>query len=157
MSASFSPRTPRWCVWCRQPVLGRSDKQFCSDACRRMVARHGVPEDTPIDWQARALVAEQAHRALQAQLDAQQQAQQAALAFEQRYDELSQVLGVLVAELRSLGTAANLLDFVTQVLHVYQQHPGLGRGEQVVQQRLQHLRQLQAALQGHYTALQAAQ
>jgi hypothetical protein len=111
-----------------------------------MAARHGVADGAPIDWQARAQQAEQTLGELQAQLVQLQQAQLAAAPMEQEYDMLSHLLGLLVADLRSSTTLANLQTYVQQLLHIYQQHPGLVSGEVGAQRRLRYLQQLQQVI-----------
>ena len=135
-------------------MQGRSDKQFCTAACRGMAARHGTSEGGPVNWQARAQQAEQTVQALQHQLDQLSHAQQAAEPFEQRYDEVSKVLSVFVPELQSSGSVANLLDYVEGLLAYYQQHPGLARGEVSAHRRLQHLQWLHGTLLHQQEALQ---
>jgi hypothetical protein len=154
MNASFSPLGLRSCGWCQAPLQGRSDKQFCSAACRGMAARHGTSEGGPIDWQARVQQAEQTVQALQAQLAEWQHAQQAAEPFEHAYDELSKVVSVFVPEMQSSGSIANFLDYVEGLLERYEQHPGLAHGDVAVHRRMQNLQWLHGALQRQEEHLQ---
>jgi serine phosphatase RsbU (regulator of sigma subunit) len=108
-----------------------------------MAARHGVADGALVDWQARAKQAEQTLGDRQAQLDQLHQTQQAAAPMEQAYDMLSHALSLLVADLRSQSTLANLQTYVQELLHLYQQHPGLAQGEVGAQRRLRNLQQLQ--------------
>jgi len=156
MTASFSPLAPRTCAWCQSPLQGRSDKRFCSAACRGQGARHGGAEGAPIDWPARAQQAEQTVRELQAHLVQLQQAQQAAASLEQDYDHLSLVLGSLIPDVSLLGTLAHVRTHVEQLLQNYHRHPGLSQGEPGAQRRLQAVQWVQATLVKQQTALQAA-
>jgi hypothetical protein len=119
-----------------------------------MANRHGPVADAPVDWRAQAAAAEQAAAALQAQLAAQDQAWQLAFPFEQRYDDLTRLLGLLVREVERESALPLYLDFVDELLHFYQQHPGLVTGEVHTQRRLAHLQQLQRELVAHQAALQ---
>jgi hypothetical protein len=151
----FSPLTPRWCGWCQQPLVGRSDKQFCSSACRNKAARHGAVGGAPIDWAARAAQAEQIVQALQAQLDQVAQARQALAPLERRYDEFTQVLQVLIPELQSSGLLTSLQQYVETLLADYAHHPGLAVGEASPLLRVQILQQLRATIERQLTYLQA--
>lgn len=119
-----------------------------------MAARHGAGDEDRINWPERAIQAEQTVHALQAQLA---QLQQAAAPFDHRYDELSQVIGVFVPDIVSLGGLANLLDYVGRLVRDYQRHPGLASGHAVAAQRLQNLQRLHATLARQHTALQVGQ
>jgi hypothetical protein len=147
---ALSPLGPRLCQWCQEPlpVTGRSDQKYCNDSCRGKGRRHGTPE---IDWPARAAAAEQRVEALQAQLD--QQAQAAAQPFEQRYEELSRLLGGLARELADARVVSSYLYFVDELLLAYQQHPGLAVGEASAHRRLQSLQQLRTELADAYQKL----
>jgi hypothetical protein len=154
-ASSFSPLTPRHCSWCQGPLQGRSDKQFCSAACRSMAGRHG--EAAPaIDWPARAHAAEQTVQELQQYLHQLQQAQQAAAPFEQRYDQLSYLVSSLLEEVESVEQVTNLLLYVTRMLHDYQQHPGLATQEVGAHQRLRNLQELHATIAKRQATLRAA-
>ena len=156
MTASFSPLAPRTCAWCQRPLQGRSDKRFCSAACRGQGARHGGAEGAPIDWPARAQQAEQTVRELQTRLAQLQQDQQAVAALERDYDHLSQVLGSLIPDVPLLGTLTHVRTYVEELLQHYHRHPGLSRGEPGAQRRLQAVQWVQAALVQQQTRLQAA-
>lgn len=144
----FSPLTPRFCAWCQKPLQGRSDKRVCSDKCRSHVQRHGVP-DGPTDWPAQLAAAEARTQELQHQLDQQAQAQQAARPFEERYDQLLRLVGLLARGLDNEQQLAAHLGFVDQQVGQYQQHPGLVTGEGAAQQRLLILQQVRADLADH--------
>ena len=152
--SSFLPLAPRWCGWCQKPVQGRSDKQFCSAACRSKANRHGPVDEAPVDWPAQAAAAEQRAVDFQAQLAAQDHAWQLAFPFEQRYDELTRLVSLLAREVERASALPLYLDFVDELLHYYQQHPGLVTGEVHVQRRLAYLQQVQAELRAHYATLQ---
>jgi hypothetical protein len=144
---SFSPLTPRWCGWCQQPLQGRSDKQFCSAACRGKADRHGVVEGGPVDWPARAAHAEETVAALQAQLAQVAHERQTLSPLEQRYEEFTQLLHALVVHVHDVGLLTGILHYVTQLLGDYAQHPGLAKNEAAPQLRLRHLEQVQSMLQ----------
>lgn len=146
-SLVFSPLAPRWCGWCQQPLQGRSDKQFCSAACRGKAARHGVVDGGPIDWQARAAQAEQTVVGLQAQLAQLGHDQQAVAPLERRYDEFTQMLNILVLEILDAGLLTSMLHFVEQLLSDYSQHPGLATHEAAPHLRWQILQQIRGTLQ----------
>lgn len=116
-----------------------------------MAARHGVAE-VPLTWQARAEAAEQRLAEFAAHRQAEEQAQQAAAPFEQRYEDLSRLLPMLVAEIRSRATLGPLVQFMEELLHFYQQHPGLAAGEPRAQQRLQQVQWLRAAVVAQHAA-----
>jgi hypothetical protein len=143
----FSPLTPRWCGWCQQPLQGRSDKQFCSAACRGKAARHGVVDGDPIDWPARAAQAEQTVQHLQAHLAQLAQDHQTVAPLERRYDEFTQMLNVLIPEVRDAGLLPNVLHFVEQLLGDYGQHPGLAMRAPGPHLRLQLVQQVHGTLQ----------
>lgn len=148
MAASvFSPLVPRWCGWCQQPLHGRSNKRFCSAACRGLAARHGVVEGGPIDWQARATQLEQTVQALQGQLAELAHTRQAVAPLERRYDEFMQLMNLLVVEVSSTGLLTDMLAFVEQLLAAYSQHPGLAKGEAGPQLRVKILQQVRGTLQ----------
>lgn len=153
-ASSFFPLVPRQCAWCQDPLQGRSDKQFCSAACRSMAKRHGVANGAPIDWPARATVAEQAVQVLQAQFEDQAHALQVAFPFEQGYDNLLRLLGQVIQEVERVRVMSSYLDFVNQLLVYYQQHPGIVSGEAHAQRRLGHLQQLRAEIVAHLAMLQ---
>jgi hypothetical protein len=152
--SSFSPLTPRWCASCQEPLQGRSDKKYCSDACRSMGNRHGLGEEAAVDWPAQVEAAEQTVRALQAQLDAQAQAWQAAFAFEQGYDNLTLLLNMVLLEVEELSPFTRFVEVIDQLLAYYQQHPGLVMGEVHAQRRLAHLQQVRATIIARQAALQ---
>jgi hypothetical protein len=152
--ASFSPLTPRWCASCQQPLQGRSDKKFCSSACRGMAKRYGLREDDAPDWPALVAAAEQNARALQTQLDEQAQAWQDAFPFERRFDDLFRLMNGLIAEVSSLEQLRILLGFLDQSLQTYQQHPGLATGEVVAQRRIGLLQELCRSVVAHQATLQ---
>lgn len=155
-SLDFSPLGPRWCQLCQRPLAphARSDQKYCSDRCRGLARRHGTAS---IDWPARAEAAEQRAQALQAQLDALAQAQQAALPYEQRYEDLSRLFAVLTRELPTAKALPNYIDFVDQLLRFYAQHPGLASGEPSAHRRLESLQQLHSELGRVYDSLLAQQ
>lgn len=120
-----------------------------------MAKRHGGAS-AAIDWPVRAHTAEQTVQALQAQLQQIQQAQQAAAPFERQYDELSHIVGSLLSDIESLGSVTALLTYVTQLLHTYQQHPGLATANAGAHQRLNNLVALHALVTKRYDTLRAA-
>jgi hypothetical protein len=154
-SSLFSPLGPRFCQWCQAPLQGRSDQKFCRANCRNMARRHGT-EDC-IDWPARAAAAEQLASELQAQLDQQAQVQLVAQPYEQRYEDLSRLLGTLAQHLQDGNVLSSYTYFVGQLLDHYQQHPGLATGEAPAQRRLASLQQLHTDLRAHYQTLLAQQ
>lgn len=141
----FSPLTPRFCAWCQTPLQGRSDKKCCSPQCRSQIQRHGVPAG-PIDWPAQLAAAEARTQELQRQLDQQAQAQQAARPFDDLYDQLPRLVGLLARSLDEEKQIATHLGLVDHLLGQYQQHPGLVTGEGSAQQRLLVLQQVRADL-----------
>lgn len=153
---AFSPLGPRLCQWCQEPlpVTGRSDQKYCADHCRGKGRRHGTPGP---DWPARAAAAEQRVAELQAQLDQQAQAHEAAQPFEQRYEDLSRLLGGLARELADTQVVSSYLYFVDELLLAYQQHPGLAGGEASAHRRLTSLQQLRTELASVYQALRDRQ
>jgi hypothetical protein len=137
--------SPALSAWCQTPLQGRSDKKFCSPNCRSQVQRHGVP-DGPIDWPAHLAAAEKRAQALQHQLDQHAQAQQAARPFDERYDQLLGLVGLLARAIEDEQALANHLGFVDEQLGKYQQHPGLVTGQAPARQRLLILQQVRADL-----------
>jgi len=145
----FSPLGPRLCQWCQKPLplTGRSDQQYCDDRCRGRGRRHGSAR---IDWPARAAAAEQRVQELQALLAQQARAHEVAQPFEQRYEEVTRLVGGLARELTNARVLSAYLHFVDELLVDYQQHPGLAVGEASAHRRLGSLQQLRTELAGAY-------
>ena len=116
--------------------------------------RHGLAEAASLDWQARAEAAEQTAQALQAQLDAQAQAWQAAFAFEQGYDSVTMLASMAMQEVENVRSFTRFLEFIDHLIPYFQQHPGLVTGEVHAQRRLAHLQQLRAAIVTRQATLQ---
>lgn len=116
--------------------------------------RHGLAESAAPDWPARVEAAEQTARALQAQLDAQAQAWQAAFPFEEAYDRVTTLINMVLLEVEEVRPFTRFLEFIDHLLPYFQQHPGLVMGEAHAQRRLAHLQQVRAALIAHQALLQ---